>query len=1000
MKKLLLILLLLPAISFAAPISKERANAIGENFFSKSIEAHRIAGKRAHFVAQQQPNMKKVRQNTGYTYTPYYIFNNEGGGFVIVAGDDCATPILGYSTEGSIDPNDLPIQLEELLNAYAEEIQQSVENNDQPIDSIQALWDAYNRAPQSQNATAVVNALIATSWDQAPRYNNKCPSDASLSSLGGHPSTGCVATAMGQIMKYWGYPKKGTGSESYKSEYYGTLSTNFAITEYDWTNMPLKLSSSTSSTQNNAVATLLYHCGVAVHMQYNCDGRGSSGAYVVDYGYGRASAEKALKTYFGYASTLQGKTWTSSVSTSSWKSMLKTELDNNRPILYAGHSQSSGGHAFVCDGYDSNDKFHFNWGWSGQANGFFSLTALTPSGYSFSENQQAVIGIKPKDGSSPAKTYDLYMNTDLTPVGTTSSSSETNPFTFGKTLSFTAKIENNGTGTFNGSFKVGLFTYDDREFIAWSKESYHFSLGAGKVTEKKTYTFDGGVPFIPGKYIAYMYYQDDDETDCKLVKTDEGTFWTEYNNVICNVVSFGDLKPVSPFEVKMGELVPLSAAFIEVLVKNTALLTTFYGDIRLSLYDSDGKFVQVLDSADYSSGIPALSTVYLDFYTGPLNIEPGSYYMALTYKKSNENTWYYMGCTSQYLNPVKVDIKAPVLKADDNEPNNTQSTATEQSWFNNGEDISFANWASLHENSDIDYYKLSFPESNHYKVTINLHDKYNKCDWIYVNADAQFAYSIGGDTYSSYSKDSQTITFDGPTTLYLRVNQFGLSGLGYYEFSGHVEETVVRNCKTLPYTESFASSQGEFTVDNKTMPSGFTSIWNWDSQYGMVAKCIKGSTKYDSESWLISPCIGIPSDGETTLTFSHAAKFFQNTSQMTLWVSTNYDPIDPLAGLFPATWEQLTIPTYPPGNNWTWYNSGDIDLSAYKGQYVNIAFRYTSNTSYAPQWEIKNFSVQNSLTPIDNISADQQPSTKILRNGQILIQKGDKIYTITGQEVK
>ena len=204
-------------------------------------------------------------------------------------------------------------------------------------------------------------------------------------------------------------------------------------------------------------------------------------------------------------------------------------------------------------------------------------------------------------------------------------------------------------------------------------------------------------------------------------------------------------------------------------------------------------------------------------------------------------------------------------------------------------------------------------------------------------------------------------------------------------------------CKSVPYTESFASSQGDFTVQDVTLPSGFTHIWNWSSQYGMVASCIKNSTKYASESWLISPCIEIPSTGKCVLTFSHAAKFFQNTSQMTLWVSTNYNEGVPSS----ATWKKLTIPTYPTGQNWNWFDSGDIDLSAYKGKKISLAFKYTSTTSYAPQWEIKNFAVKKASTQdVEAAKSSQQQTEKILRNGQIFILRDDKIFTLTGQEVK
>ena len=180
------------------------------------------------------------------------------------------------------------------------------------------------------------------------------------------------------------------------------------------------------------------------------------------------------------------------------------------------------------------------------------------------------------------------------------------------------------------------------------------------------------------------------------------------------------------------------------------------------------------------------------------------------------------------------------------------------------------------------------------------------------------------------------------------------------------------------------------------MPSGFSSIWNWDSQYGMVAKCIKGSTKYESESYLISPCVEIPVDCNTTLSFRHAAKFFQDTSQMTLWISTDYDSSDPSA----AHWNQLPIQTYPSGQNWNWFNSGLISLHEYKGQYVNLAFKYKSSTSYAPQWEIKDFKMEQDRDDIEEIQKINNSPSKILRNGQILILRGDKTYTLTGQEVQ
>lgn len=245
-------------------------------------------------------------------------------------------------------------------------------------------------------------------------------------------------------------------------------------------------------------------------------------------------------------------------------------------------------------------------------------------------------------------------------------------------------------------------------------------------------------------------------------------------------------------------------------------------------------------------------------------------------------------------------------------------------------------------------------------------------------------------------EDARNGSIQAAIDLYGRGSQEHQSVVNAWYAVGVGDKYQEVDCKSVPYTESFAASQGDFSVVNLTLPSGFTSIWNWNAQYGMVAKCIKGSTKYESESWLISPCIELPADKSCVVSFSHAAKFFQDTKQMSMWISANYDESAPED----AQWTRLVIPTYPTGNNWNWFDSGEIDLSEYKGQNVNIAFCYKSNANYAPQWEIKNFAIKEVVaTAVENTFEHQSSATKILRDGQIFILRGDKTYTLTGQEI-
>lgn len=206
---------------------------------------------------------------------------------------------------------------------------------------------------------------------------------------------------MAQIMKYWNYPTQGNGTQTYTHETYGQQTANFGSTTYDWNNMLNTYSNSATQAQKNAVATLMYHCGVAVMMDYGVSSTGGSGAVTV--GSSNGTAEYALKTYFLYKNTLNGCR-RSDYTDQTWKNMLTTDLDASRPVIYTGRGEG-GGHCFICDGYNNSDQFHFNWGWGGYCDGFYAINSLEPgtggigSGNgTYNESQSAIFGIEPNAG--------------------------------------------------------------------------------------------------------------------------------------------------------------------------------------------------------------------------------------------------------------------------------------------------------------------------------------------------------------------------------------------------------------------------------------------------------------------------------------------------------------------------------------------------------------------------------------------------------------------------
>ena len=324
----------------------------------------------------------------------FYVFNNPEGGWVMVSGNDVTEDdVIAYSYEGSFKYDGAPDNLKNWLKKYEAEIKFAVAQS--AVQGQYSMTSGLRKAAGVKKADKVdVETLVQSHWDQDTPYWNMCPMKNSTRCL-----TGCVATAMAQVMRYWKWPVKGTGSKTYTdtpdSDGWGTgqtLTANFGEHTYLWDSMPYETSSYTTTTQKNAVAQLMSDCGISVEMTYGTSSEGGSGAY-------SENIPTALTNYFGYKSSAKYYS-TSSPNNTTWKNRVYTELAAGRPVLYDGYSSNSGGHEFVCDGYQaSTGKYHFNWGWSGECDGYFSIGTLNPSGYNFSSEEGCVIGVEP-DGQS------------------------------------------------------------------------------------------------------------------------------------------------------------------------------------------------------------------------------------------------------------------------------------------------------------------------------------------------------------------------------------------------------------------------------------------------------------------------------------------------------------------------------------------------------------------------------------------------------------------------
>ena len=410
MKKLFLFpsLLLLFFYSNAANVTVETAQTIATNFFKVTANSNNITA------------TLKYTRTEGDNTVDFYVFDiSPTPGFVIVAGNSSTKPVIGYSTETNFNLN-VPhaIGVNNWMSHVAARIHKSATLNVQPSQQISYMWNAYLQG-QNPNTrrSGTVNPLLTTTWDQSPNYNACCPYNTADAQ---RTVTGCVATAMAQIMKFWAYPTRGTGSYTYTdappafSYNYGTVSANFDTT-FNWALMPASISAA-----NNYIALLMYDCGVSVAMDYGDDNQGGSGAWVLQSEAGSATAPCAQYSYVNYfkynPNTIQGIV-KANYAQADWIALLENELNNNRVVQYEGDdTNGAGGHTWVCDGYDASDNMHMNWGWSGQNDGYFAVANLDAGSYNFDDAEAALIGIEPL---SPVNVVAVAQSPAVCPGGST-----------------------------------------------------------------------------------------------------------------------------------------------------------------------------------------------------------------------------------------------------------------------------------------------------------------------------------------------------------------------------------------------------------------------------------------------------------------------------------------------------------------------------------------------------------------------------------------------------
>lgn len=608
---LLFLSVMMTVIMTAGNVTPEQALQQAQNFLQQTP----MGMKRSQ---AEVPQLKMAGRVSGL-----YVFNAERNqGFVIVSNDDRTMPILGYSETGNLDPDNMPCNMRAWLQGYADEIAWLDEHNVQ-----------LTGVADSRRASAVktpIAPLVKTHWNQDAPYNNQCPyyknegSSYSYNTTGGegyqHCATGCVATAMAQVMYHNQWPTDATTAiPAYTWE---EISLELPATTFDWANMLLSYGGGASDEQKTAVATLMQYCGYSLQMSYG----ESSSAYT-------SSIADALQSYFDYAETT-AYVQRCEYTYANWIELIYNELKQGRAVVYRGTS-AGGGHSFVCDGYQGEDFFHFNWGWGGTSDDYFKLSATNPyeqgiggssSNEGFVYDQGAVVGIQKNGGTGTV--LDNASKFTLTDNGVTFSD---NPTQY-QEVEMTLNIGNDGPDDFDGDIGCEIWYESSTDNWDYVEDVYCHAVipkGGGTATAKFIPRTAGNYKVKPFRGNNYITNTEDQEIDHIFSVADGSSVPTTDN------INLGRSLSVETEELIEGKLYIYGSVFKGTLtVTNPDPDNNYNGYYQCDLYDKD--YTRLFNFFVENITVPANGSINIPIsYTG-LNVNE-NYRVYVTYIKNG--TW-------------------------------------------------------------------------------------------------------------------------------------------------------------------------------------------------------------------------------------------------------------------------------------------------------------------------------------------------------------------------